>query len=70
MMSAPDDSPSPKTGEAVFKQQGDEWVPVSLAIVAVVAREKLMSAVLPLPHGLKYASLRSIATATPDADEP
>lgn len=50
-------------GEATFERSNDEWVPVSLSIVAVSKQRRLIDVSLPLPHGLKYVSLRSLTSS-------
>jgi len=47
-------------GEATFERSQDEWVPTSLSIVAISRQRHLVDVSLPLPHGLKYVSLRSL----------
>lgn len=48
-------------GEAVFERSGAEWVPTCLSIHATAKHQHLVDVCLPLPHGLKYVSLRSIS---------
>lgn len=49
-------------GEATFERSGGEWVPTCLSIVTVSKQNHVVDVCLPLPHGLKYVSLRSISS--------
>ena len=49
-------------GEATFEKLQDEWVPTRVKIWRCPVDASILDVHLPLPHGLKYVSLRSLST--------
>jgi hypothetical protein len=56
-------------GEATFEKlpSQDEWVPTRVKIWRCSVDAEILDAHLPLPHGLKYVSLRSLSASSSTA---
>jgi hypothetical protein len=54
-------------GEVTFEKLQDEWVPTRVKIWRCPVEASILDVHLPLPHGLKYVSLRSLSAPPPSA---